>query len=435
MRKKMREKMRKKRMSLVVLVILSCTGVAVTVLSGAGGVLAAQAQKVQSGAEKRPVVVIDRPPLRRISDPNPVFNGIAMDVERGEVFLANDNRASGASISVYPTEFPATDDVMEPKRKIAGPKARLGMVCGLSVSPEFREMYFVNNDAGDNLGVFPYEARGNMAPSRELDVPHGAWGVFLDRRHDELFISVEHVNQIIVYPRTARGDANHLRSIQGPRTELADPHGIYVDNEKNEIYVTNHGHARQTRVGEGYALFGQGRWSKLRGSLEEHGRGIVEPLQPSTGKSMPPSITVYSRTASGDIAPLRTIQGSRTGMNLPLGIFLDSVSGQLIVANSGDDSVLFFDRNANGNAAPVRVLKGPATNLKGTSGVFVDTKRNELWVTNWENHTATVYPRTAQGNVAPLRLIRSAPKDAPLASFGQGALEFDPQRNEILVAN
>ena len=430
--------MRKKQWSLL-RVFLTCISVAVRVRMGEGqGRGEPAAQQAQSGAEKRPMIVIDvkdRSPVRTIDDPNPVFNGIAIDVERGEVFLGNDNRSSTASVSVFPVEFPPTDSVMEPLRKMAGPKSRLGMVCGLAVSPEFREMYFVNNDAGDNFGVFPYEARGNMAPSRELNVPHGAWGVFLDRQHDEMFITVEHVNQVIVYPRTARGDNDPLRSIQGPSTGLADPHGVYVDNEKNEIYVTNHGHARKTRVGEGYALFGEGRWSKERGNINIQNPGTPDPLGPSTGKSMPPSITVYSRTAKGDTPPLRTIQGSRTGMNLPLGIFLDPASGQLVVANSGDDSVLFFDRNANGNVAPVRVLKGPATNLKGTSGVFVDTKRNELWVTNWENHTATVYPRTAQGNVAPLRLIRSAPKDAPPASFGQGALEFDPKRNEILVAN
>jgi DNA-binding beta-propeller fold protein YncE len=159
-------------------------------------------------------------------------------------------------------------------------------------------------------------------------------------------------------------------------------------------------------------------------------------LAPSTGKFVPPSITVYSRTAKGDAPPLRVIQGARTQMNLPLAIRRDPVSGQILVANSGGDSVLFFDAKASGDVAPVRILKGPATNLKAPTGVLVDAKRNELWVTNWENHTAAVFSRTAQGNVAPLRFIRSAPKDAPPATFGTpGAVAWDPKRKEILVPN
>src|SRR3990167_8175889 len=155
----------------------------------------------------------------------------------------------------------------------------------------------------------------------------------------------------------------------------------------------------------------------MRGSQSHP--GIVEPLVASTGKFLPPSVTIYPRTAHGDVAPLRTIQGSQTQMNLPLGVYRDPVSGQIVVANSGDDSVLFFDGNATGNVAPVRVLKGPATNFNGPTGVLVDPNHNELWVTSWEGHSTNVYPRTAQGNVAPIRVIRSAPKGTPLSTFGR----------------
>ena len=123
-------------------------------------------------------------------------------------------------------------------------------------------------------------------------------------------------------------------------------------------------------------------------------------------------------------------------MNLPLGIHLDTVTGQIVVANSGDNSVLFFDKNAHGDVAPVRILRGTATELKGPSGVFVDQKRNELWVTSWDGHTITVFPRTVQGNVAPVRVVRTAPKDAAATGFGNpGTLAYDPKRKEILVPN
>ena len=37
------------------------------------------------------------------------------------------------------------------------------------------------------------------------------------------------------------------------------------------------------------------------------------------------SVTVYARTASGDVAPLRTLSGGATGLNSPAGLALDLV--------------------------------------------------------------------------------------------------------------
>ncbi len=390
-------------------------------------------EEAQSSGEKRPLV-FEKAPVRIIQDPYPTFNGIGMDVERGEVIMTDDNRAS---VLAYGSQFKPTDRPNEPRRIIEGPRTHLGNVCSLTISPEAKEIYTVDNDWKDNMVAYPLDADGEVAPLRELDVDHGAWGIFLDRKNDELVITTEHINKVSVYRRTAEGDEKPLRFIQGPNTGLADPHGILVDTENNEIFVANHGHWHKEETGEsaGSLFFGQRTWWT---SADPQTRSAQSrPLGPSTGKFLLPSITVYSRMAEGDAAPLRTIQGSKTGLNWPNGIYPDPVSGQIVVANSGDDSILFFDRKANGNAAPVRVIQGPATGLDGPSGVFIDTKRHEVWVTNWNNHTATAYPRTAEGNVAPLRSIRSAPASAPRATgFGNpGDVVFDPTRNEILVPN
>src|SRR5436309_6724016 len=149
---------------------------------------------------------------------------------------------------------------------------------------------------------------------------------------------------------------------------------------------------------------------------------------------MPPSIMVFSRTADGDAGPLRTIQGARTRLNIAVGISRDPESGEIVVANSGDNSILFFAPNANGDVAPVRVLAGPATNLKGATGVAIDTKHNELWVTSWENHMAAVFPRKAQGNIATLRMMHTSHKGVPRAPMGRLCGDaFDPKRQEILA--
>jgi DNA-binding beta-propeller fold protein YncE len=308
------------------------------------------------------------------------------------------------------------------------------MVCGLAVSVKSGELYSVSGETG-TLNVYPLDATGNVGPARQLKgvMPRASAGVFLDVKNDELFITTEHVNRISVYPRTFREDQEPLRFIQGPDSGLADPHGIYVDNETNEIFVSNHGNWHETQTGEGEV---RGRDSLTRTSLGYNVPGRVLPLAPSTGKFLGPSITVHSRTATGNAATVRTIHGPHTLLNLPDGIYRDAMSGEIIVANTGDDSVLFFAKDATGDATPVRILKGPATKMKGPVGVSIDTKRNELWVASWDSHVAAVFPRMANGNIAPLRIIRTAPENAPPASMGRiGAVAYDPKRKEILTPN
>lgn len=380
-------------------------------------------------AEQTSPRVIEMAPARIIQDPYPTFNGIAMDVEKGEVIMTDDNRAS---VLTYSGQFNPTDNPNEPRRLIEGPLTHLGYVCGVALSPEANELYTVDNDWMDNLTVHPLDGDGDIAPIRELDVDHSAWGIFLDSKHDELFITIQALDKISVYPRMAQGADEPIRFIQGLTSGLANPHGIFVDVEADEIFVANHGDWNGKETGQDAGTLFMGPRARLTGRVN-----MTKPLGPSTGAFFPPSITVHSRTAAGNAAPLRVIQGPRTGLNWPNGIHLDPINNQIVVANSGNDSVLVFDRNANGNVAPTRVISGPHTGLDSPSGVFVDPKRRELWVTNWDNHTATAYSLMADGDVPPLRTIRSAPADAPIATgFGNpGHVVYDPKRKEILVPN
>lgn len=390
---------------------------------------------------ERQTIMIDRKPSRRWvrEDPYANFNFVSLDEERGELFFSNDG-GTGASIEAYRADFPAewSDRIMEPIRKIAGPKADLGGICSLTVSPEFKEIYKVNDDGNSELAVFPLEGNGDIEPLRWIPTSHGAAGVFLERKSDELYVSIEHVNRVAVYKRTVQfsdavnGDAV-LRYIQGPNTGLADPHGIYVNADRNEIFVGNQGSWHYVEPGTTFLQEGSVP-PELLGKVKSY-TDLIRPLGPSTGKFLPPSINVYARMANGDVGPLRVIQGPKTRLNVPLGIIFDSASNQLIVVNGGDDSILFFDIAASGDVAPVRVLKGSKTGLGGPTSVAIDGKRNELWVSNWMNHTATVYPRNVGGNVAPLRMIRSAPKGTPALGFAGEGIVYNPKRKEILSPN
>src|SRR5215468_11560731 len=110
------------------------------------------AQQRNNPPERRPLV-LDRAPARTIADPNPVFRAIVIDSDHGEVLMANDKESAGTSVLVYPTQFPSTNRIMEPSRRIAGPKTDLGMVCGLAVSVK---IFYLNSGRPPRSTLFPY---------------------------------------------------------------------------------------------------------------------------------------------------------------------------------------------------------------------------------------------------------------------------------------
>jgi DNA-binding beta-propeller fold protein YncE len=74
--------------------------------------------------------------------------------------------------------------------------------------------------------------------------------------------------------------------------------------------------------------------------------------------------------------------------------------------------------------------------LKNPNGVSVDTVNGEVWVANFGNHTATAYRWDANGDAAPVRVIRSAPLDAPTTLISNPyMIAFDSRRDEIIVPN
>ncbi|HEY3161975.1 MAG TPA: SMP-30/gluconolactonase/LRE family protein [Vicinamibacterales bacterium] len=155
-----------------------------------------------------------------------------------------------------------------------------------------------------------------------------------------------------------------------------------------------------------------------------------------TGTFGPPSITVYSADATGNVEPIREIVGPKAQLNWPTGISVDPDRGEIYVSNAAGDTIDVFSTMANGDVAPIRQIKGAKTLLKNPNGVSVDTVNGEVWVANFGNHTATAYKRDASGNAEPIRVIRSAPLNAPTTLISNPyMIAFDTRRDEVLVPN
>ena len=349
-----------------------------------------------------------RAPLRVIRDTYPTYSAIAVDTNSNEVYLQDEN-LFGFKVFDRLDNTPPNAAMTEPKRVVGGLNTKLEFNCGLYVDPKTGDVYSVNNDTVNTMVVFSRDARGNVLPKRELETPHGTWGIAVDEARQELFLTVEHRNFVVVYRKMAEGDEEPLRTLTGEHSRLADPHGIALDTKNGWMFVSNHGNRREHRGGR---------------------------RVPGSGKFYPPAITVYPLDASGDTPPLREIAGPKTQLNWPAAMYMDSERGELYVANDTGNSILVFRATDSGDVAPTRVVKGPRSGIKNPTGIFVDLKNDELWVSNMGNHSATVYPRTASGDVAPLRTIRSAPRGKLAQAIGNpGAVGYDTKREEILVPN
>jgi DNA-binding beta-propeller fold protein YncE len=376
-------------------------------------------------------VSVNDAPIRSVRDRFPVFADVAVDPEANIVAVTDENLFS---LRTYDRDL-LTNDVADPRTVITGNKSRVDFVCGVAVDPKNKEIYAINNDTAADMVVFKYDQSGNIPASRTLrPAPVSTWGVALDLKHDEVAVTVEQINKVLVYRRLAEGDEKPLRIIQGKDTGLADPHGIYVDAENDEIVVANHDSYHEESASQEQSTTVQAELARGNATLSVP----IERIQPraSQGKFVEPSITIYSRTAKDNAAPVRVIRGAKTELSLPMKVYVDTVHNELFVANSGSNSILVFNRTANGDVAPIRRIQGDTTKLRKPVGLFVDTKNDEVWATSPEFHTINVYKRTAQGDVAPLRIIRGAPEGTPAPGIGNpGGIAFDSKRQQILVPN
>ena len=367
-------------------------------------------------------MVAKRAPVATMKDTNAGYAGITVDPIRNEVIMADENMFS---IHVYDRmeHTPPSARMSEPKRMIAGENTFLEFACGVYVDPATGEIYGINNDTLNWMPVFARDAKGDAHPVRKLDTPHTTFAIVADEEAQELFLTIQDDHAVVVFKKQAKDEDPAVRTLQGPRTLMADPHGLALDPQRGEIFVSNWG-SNNSRIMEDPER-------EERNLPIGRNRNI-----PSSGKFNPPSITVYPKGAAGDTAPLRVIQGPKTGLDWPTALAVHPERGELFVANDTADTVTVFKADANGDVAPIRVLKGPNTLIKNPTGVSVDVKNNELWIANFGSHAATVFPIDANGNATPKRVIRSAPADTPAPMIGNPhTMAFDSKRGEVLVSN
>lgn len=264
----------------------------------------------------------------------------------------------------------------------------------LSTSPAPAQL-LVTTHIPMRVHAYAEGAKGNVSPLSSLQSTGFPGQPSTDPVHGEVFFPGDGGNYVYAYALNAAGDAPPLRLLAGPSTGLDDALGVAVDLVRDEIAVLNFG-----------------------GGFDG-------------------SVTFYSRTAKGDVTPLRKIGGPATGLVWAVGIAVDPVSNEILVLCLGDDpsddpasaSIRVFPRTGAGNIAPKRVIQGGKTRLGLPAALAFDPIHDELLVTEFKG-AVRAFARAAQGNVAPLREIKGS-NTGLSGTFGIAVLG----ESEIVVAN
>lgn len=281
-----------------------------------------------------------------------------------EIFVTNQDNNS---VTVYART--ASGDAV-PVRTIAGASTGLSTPEGVAFDAIHGEIFVVNSGAL-SVTVYPRNANGNTAPSRTISGPSTALtaanAIAVDPIHGEIYVDGSNAGFVNVYPRTADGDVAPIRTLAGATTTLHAPQGLALDLVHDELLVTS----------------------------------LFEPAFPT-----PDRVLVFSRTASGNVAPLRTIAGASTGLNGPAGLAVDPYHDEIVVTSN--PSVSVFSRTANGDVPSLRKIVGGSTGLSCPIGLIDDLTHDELIAVNFCIGTVTSYTRTATGDATPLRTISGA---------------------------
>ena len=203
-----------------------------------------------------------------------------------------------------------------------------------------------------------------------------------DRIHDEIVVGSPFAQAVLVFRGDAGGEEPPIRTIQGPHTQIISATNgvdrIAIDPVNNEILIGSRTH----------------------------------------------QILVFNREANGDVAPIRVLGGpdSEIGTNPPLRV--DPVNNVILV--SGQAGISVFDRTATGNVKPRAIIRGAgpqggAAQFEVYNGMIIAPRGDYTYA--WSLHDT-------DGTVRPILKIPT-----PLGPrAAQPGIALDPAHKEVLVA-
>ena len=277
-------------------------------------------------------------PARTLVGPNTQLAypyGLAYEGTEGTLFVSD---FSGQAIRAFDVD--ARGDT-PPRRTLAS--TWLGQPRGVAVDSQHGEFAVIGG--GCFPCFWPLSARDSDEPVRRLIWSIGnPFGLALNPPQDEVFIgdadaSPPNEGKVLVFPRTANGQVSPTRVIQGANTRIGPGSGsqrIALDPVLQTLYV------------------------------------LTQNLDPVNANLRHLRVLAFPAAASGNVMPLRVIEGSNTQLDIPstqvpYGLSFDPATQRLMVSIysnvAAENRVLSFYAGDQGNVAPLTSLGGAATGL------------------------------------------------------------------------
>jgi len=284
-----------------------------------------------------------------------------------------------------------------PLSSIIGDKTGMYGAWGIAVDPDGN--IYVTNSESNSIGVFQPGANGNVAPSLTIESPSGvedsnavaidaSGKIYVANGGGEIEGREAPANTVTIYPAGSYANVKPIATLGGGSTGDDDSVGI-----------------------------------SMPGAIAVDANGRIFVANETAGYNLQGNITVYPAGSDGDVRPIATIGGTRTGdntgLNDPVGLGFDS-AGNLYVLNSsgGPDksgSLTVYPPAANGNVAPKATIangvKDKQTKFQSPAGMALDVAGN-IYVTNdgsanggTDSDSITIYAAGKFGDVAPIKII------------------------------
>jgi len=323
--------------------------------------------------------------------------------------------------------------------------------------------------AASSAGTREY---ADLKPIRWIRDPYAAYSsVAVDPINNEVVMTDENLFQILVYDRTANTPPSAKmtepkRILAGLHTKIEFQCGLYIDPKTGDIFAVNNDTVDTLVIFDRNA---KGNVPPTRELYTPHGTFGIAVDEASEEMFLTlqhdSAMVVFRKYATKDEAPLRLLQGDKTGLADPHGISLDSKNGWIFISNHGavssrrplaqgqerekanwpleraqalpgsgrslPPSIIVHDMKATGDTPPLRVIQGPKTQFNWPTGLAVDEQRGEIYVANDMGNSILVFNVTDSGDVAPKRMIKG-PKTNLASPTG---VWVDLKNNEVWAAN
>lgn len=250
---------------------------------------------------------------------------------------------------------------MPPTRMIAGQGTKLSRTMhDIRYDPE-RDEFVVGNPFARAILTFAGDADGEAAPKRmiqgSLTRLQNPDRVELDAVHGEIY--VPNRDSILVFPREAEGNVAPMRVIEGPNTQLAGIRAIVVDPVNNLLIAgtdlrtpgaesglliferTANGDAKPLRIIRG-ANTGITRVTQMQVYSPGGWIVVTQPGQADVQEPEGAFVGIWSIYDHGDVPPKWVIGGPKSRLKKPRGVALNPSDKELIVADMRVNAVFTF---------------------------------------------------------------------------------------------